>query len=81
MGIVLKIIGLLLLLGGLYGLFVTIPKLVVNVALDQINPLVIFGLVESGTPASIFDLILSFLLIGVGVILIKKHNAPINIKK
>ena len=76
MGTVLKIIGLLLLLGGLYGLFVTIPKLVANLALDQINPLVIFGFVESGTPASVFDLILSFFLIGIGVILIKKQDAP-----
>jgi len=74
LSVLLKLIGFLLLLGGLYGLFVTIPKLLFNVALDQINPLIMFGLIESGTPASIFDLILSFALIGIGVFLIKRHK-------
>jgi len=76
MGIVLKIIGFFLLLGGLYGLFVTIPKLLLNLALDEINPLIILGLVESGSPASIFDLILSLVLIGIGIIFIKKQDKP-----
>jgi len=39
MGIVLKIIGFFLLLGGLYGLFVTIPILLLNVTVDQFNPI------------------------------------------
>jgi len=76
MGIVLKIIGLFLLLAGLYGLLVTIPKLLLNLALDEINPLIILGLIESGSPASIFDLILSLALIGVGIIFIKKQDKP-----
>jgi len=74
LSVLLKLIGFLLLIGGLYGLFVTIPKLLFNVALDQINPLIMFGLIESGTPASVFDLILSFALIAIGVILIKRHK-------
>ncbi len=74
MSLILKITGFFVLIGGLYGLFVTIPKLLFNVALDQINPLIMIGLIESGTPASIFDLILSFALIAIGVILIKRQS-------
>lgn len=74
MGILLKIIGFFLLLGGLYGLFVTVPKLFFNVAMDQINPLVIFGIVESQTQTSIFDLILSLVIIGIAVLFIKKKS-------
>lgn len=76
MGFVLKIIGLFLLLAGLYGLFITIPKLLLNLALDEINPLIILGLIESGSPASIFDLILSLALVGIGIIFIKKKDKP-----
>lgn len=76
MGFFLKIIGLSLVLGGIYGLFVTLPKLFLNIALDDINPLIILGLVESGTPASFFDLILSLFLVGIGIIFIKKKDQP-----
>ena len=76
MGIFLKIIGFFLLLGGLYGLFVSIPKLFLNVALDEINPLIILGLIEGGTESSIFDVILSLLLVGVGIFFIKKKDKP-----
>jgi len=74
LGFVLKIVGLSLLLGGLYGILVTIPKLLLNLTLDEINPLVIFGVVESGTPATIFDLLLSIFLIGIGIVFIKKPD-------
>lgn len=77
MGIFLKIVGFFLLLGGLYGLFVSIPKLLLNVALDEINPLIILGLIEGGTQSSIFDVILSLLLIGVGIFFIKKKDKQI----
>ncbi len=76
MGIFLKIIGLGLLLGGLYGLFITVPKLLLNLALDEINPLIILGLIESGSPASILDVILSLFLVGIGIIFIKKPDRP-----
>ena len=76
MGFVLKIIGLFLLLAGLYGLFITIPKLLLNLTLDEINPLIILGLIESGSSASIFDLILSLFLVGIGIIFIKKKDQP-----
>jgi len=81
MGFVLKIVGLFLFLGGLYGLFVTLPKLLLNLTLDQFNPLVIFGIVESGTPASIFDLLLSFVLIGIGIIFIRKKDGTPKISR
>ena len=81
MGFVLKIVGLSLLLGGLYGILVTIPKLLLNLTLDEINPLVIFGVVESGTPATIFDLLLSIFLIGIGIIFIKKRDGTPKISK
>ena len=74
MGIILKIIGLLLFLGGIYGIVVTLPKLLLNLTLDEINPLIILGIVESGTPATIFDLLLSLFLIGIGIILIRKRD-------
>jgi len=74
MGILLKILGFFLIIGGFYGLFVTIPKIFFNVTMDQINPLVIFGIVESQTPASFFDLILSLVIIGIGVLFIKKKS-------
>ncbi len=74
MGFFLKIIGLGLLLGGLYGLFITVPKLLLNLTLDEINPLIILGLIEGGTQASLFDLILSLFLIGIGIIFIKKPD-------
>lgn len=74
MGILLKIIGFFLLIGGFYGLFVTIPKLFFNIAMDEINPLVIFGIVESQTPTSIFDLILSLVIIGIAILFIKKKS-------
>lgn len=76
MGFVLKIVGLALLLGGLYGLFISVPKLLLNLTLDEINPLIILGLIESGSPASIFDVILSLFLVGIGIIFIKKPDRP-----
>lgn len=81
MGFVLKVVGLFLLLGGLYGILVTIPKLFLNLTLDEINPLIIFGVVESGTPATIFDLFLSLFLIGIGIIFIKKRDGIPKISK
>ncbi len=76
MGIFLKFIGFLLLVAGLYAMFVTIPSLALNVVVDEINPLVQFGIVEPSVTASgnIMDLILGFVLIGVGILFIKKHN-------
>ncbi len=61
MGLFLKVIGFFLLIIGIYGLLVTLPQLFLNLTLDQINPLVMLGLIESGTRASMFDLILSVL--------------------
>jgi len=71
LGTVLKIIGFVLVLAGVYGLFITIPNILLNIAVDQINPLVILGFVESGVTPQIFDLILSIALIGFGIIMIK----------
>ena len=76
MGFVLKIIGLGLLLGGLYGLFISVPKVLLNLTLDEINPLVIVGLIEGGTQASVLDVILSLFLVGIGIIFIKKPDRP-----
>lgn len=81
MGFVLKIVGLFLFLGGLYGMIVTIPKLFLNLTLDEINPLIFLGVIESGTPASIFDLLLSLFLIGIGIILISKKDGTPKISK
>jgi len=76
MGIFLKIIGFLLLVAGLYALFVTIPALVLNAVVDEINPLVQFGIVEPSITASgnIVDLLLGIGLIVIGIIMIKKHK-------
>jgi len=76
MGFFLKIIGLALIIIGVYGFFVTIPKLLFNLALDSINPLIIIGLVESGTPSSFIDLILSAIALGLGIIFVKKRSKP-----
>lgn len=75
MGFFLKIIGLSLILIGIYGFFVTIPKLLFNLALDEINPLIILGLVEAGTPSSLFDLLLSAFALGLGIIFVKKKDS------
>jgi len=77
MGFVLKIVGLFL----LYGLIITLPKLLLNLTLDEINPLIFLGIVESGTPASIFDLLLSIFLIGIGIIFIRKKDGTPKISK
>ncbi len=79
MGIFLKIIGFLLLVVGLYALFVTIPQLLLNTVVDSINPLVQFGIVQPSVTASgnIMDLILGLVLVGVGILFIKKHNKVI----
>lgn len=74
MGTVLKLIGFVLILSGVYGLFITIPNILLNIAVDSINPLVILGFIESGMTPQIFDLILSIFLIGIGIILIKKRD-------
>jgi len=76
MGIFLKIIGLALILIGIYGFFVSIPRLFFNLALDEINPLVIFGLIESGTPSSFIDLLLSAFALGLGIIFVKRKDSP-----
>jgi len=76
MGIFLKIIGLSLILIGIYGFFVTIPKLLFNLALDEINPLIILGLIESGTPSSFVDLLLSAFALGLGIIFVKIKDRP-----
>lgn len=76
MGIFLKVIGLALILIGIYGFFVTIPRLFFNLALDEINPLVIFGLIESGTPSSFIDLLLSAFALGLGIIFVKIKDSP-----
>ncbi len=76
MGIFLKIIGLALILIGIYGFFVTIPKLFFNLALDELNPLVILGLLESGTPSSFIDLLLSAFALGLGIIFVKRKDNP-----
>jgi len=76
MGIFLKAIGLALIIIGIYGFFVTIPKLFLNLALDEINPLIILGLVESGTPSSFIDLLLSAFALGIGIIFVKRQNKP-----
>jgi hypothetical protein len=72
MGIFLKIIGVALILIGIYGLFVTIPKLIFNIALDEFNPLIMLGLIESGTPSSFFDVILSAIALVIGIIFVSK---------
>ena len=74
MGIFLKVVGLALIIIGIYGFFVTIPKLFLNLALDEINPLIILGLIESGTPSSFIDLLLSAFALGIGIIFVKKKD-------
>jgi len=81
LGFVLKIVGLFLLLGGLYGIIVTVPKLFLNLTLDEINPLIFLGIIESGTPATIFDLLLSLFLVGIGIIFIRKQDGTPKISK
>jgi len=81
LGFALKIVGLFLFLAGLYGLIITLPKLLLNLTLDEINPLIFLGIVESGTPASIFDLLLSIFLIGIGIIFIRKQDGTPKISK
>ncbi len=81
MGFVLKIVGLFLFLAGLYGLIITLPKLLLNLTLDEINPLILLGIVESGTPATIFDLLLSIFLIGIGIIFIRKKDGTPKISR
>jgi len=76
LGIFLKVVGFFLLIAGLYGVIITLPELLLNLTLDEINPLIMLGLVESGTPASIFDLILSMFLIGIAIIFIKRDSSP-----
>jgi len=75
LGTTLKIIGFVLVLSGVYGLFVTIPNILLNIAVDSINPLVILGFIESGVTPQIFDLLLSLALVGFGIILIKKPDS------
>ncbi len=77
MGIFLKVIGLALILIGVYGLFVTIPKLFFNIALDEFNPLIMLGLIESGTPSSFVDVILSGVALGIGIIFVKKQDKQV----
>ncbi len=74
MGWFLKVIGFFLVIGGLYGLFVTIPDLLFNVAMDEINPLIILGIIESQTPTTMLDLLLSGVLVIIGIVFIKKHD-------
>jgi len=81
LGFVLKIVGLFLFLAGLYGLIITLPKLLLNLTLDEINPLILLGIVESGTPATIFDLLLSIFLIGIGIIFISKKDGTPKISR
>ncbi len=76
MGLFLKVIGFFLLIIGIYGLLVTLPQLFLNLTLDQINPLVMLGLIESGTRASMFDLILSGILVVIGIVFLKKPDTP-----
>lgn len=74
MGIFLKIIGFFLLIIGIYGMLISIPELFLNLTLDQINPLIMLGIVESGTRATVFDLMLSAILVIVGIIFLKKPD-------
>jgi len=76
MGFFLKILGLALIVIGIYGFFVTIPQLLFNLALDEINPLIILGLIESGTPSSFIDLLLSGFALGLGIIFVRKRDKP-----
>lgn len=76
MSIFLKVVGFFLLIAGLYGVVITLPELLLNLTLDEINPLIMLGLVESGTPATIFDLILSMFLIGIAIVLLRTGGKP-----
>ena len=76
MSIFLKVVGFFLLIAGLYGVVITLPELLLNLTLDEINPLIMLGLVESGTPATIFDLILSMFLIGIAIVFLRTGGKP-----
>lgn len=76
MGTFLKIIGFFLLIVGVYGLIVTIPELILNLTLDNLNPLIMLGIIESGTRATVFDLMLSAILVIVGIVFLKKPDTP-----
>lgn len=76
MGLFLKIIGFFLLIVGIYGIIVTVPELILNITLDQLNPLIMLGIVESGTRATVFDLMLSAILVVIGMVFLKKPDTP-----
>ena len=74
MGLLTKIVGFLLVLAGPYGLFISIPSVLFNVIMDEINPLIMFGIIESQTPSTILDLLLSLAILFIGILFLKRKD-------
>lgn len=76
MGILSKFIGLILVLSGLYGLFLSIPSLLYSYFFDLINPLVKLGIVKPSATSNVFDVGISFIILIIGIVLVARKSKP-----
>jgi len=76
MGFLSKFIGIVLVLGGLYGLYLSVPPLLYNIAFDYVNPLVQIGIVKPSATANSFDVIISSVILLIGIALLAHKSKP-----
>lgn len=76
MGILSKFIGVVMILGGAYGLYISIPPLLSNTFFDQINPFVRLGIIQPSATANIVDVLISFVIFIIGLVLVTRKSKP-----
>ncbi len=87
MGIGSKIIGVIMILIGFFGVVTRVPDLLVSGLVDNINPLAQLGIIipfigtQNNTQSLLLYVIISFIILLVGVYLVTRGGSKIPLRK
>ena len=76
MSILSKFIGIVMVLSGLYGLYLSIPPLISSSIVDQFNPFVRLGITQPSTTGNVVDVLISFVIFIIGLVLLTRSSKP-----
>lgn len=89
MGLTRKVIGMIMILIGIFGVITRVPDLFVSALVDNINPLAQFGIIVpfigtvNNSQSLLIYIIVSFLIILIGIILVAggNNNSRVNLRR